>query len=81
MDKYKCNQMISQEELRLSRIDARKEAEREGKYKLAKLLLSSLERMEFGKVYVLRLDKKEETDWRTGGALLQMTAYFKEYGE
>ena len=25
-------------------------------------------------------EKKEETDWRTGGTTLQMTAHFKEYG-
>ena len=37
--------------------------------------------MEFGKVYVVGFDKKEETDWRTGGTTLQMTAHFKEYGE
>lgn len=80
---YKCRyeHTIPPEELRLSRIDVRKEVERQGKHELAELLLSSLESMEFGKVYVVGFDKKEETDWRTGGASLQMTAYFKEYGE
>lgn len=79
MDRYRYDRTISPEELRLSRIDVRKEVERQGKHELAELLLSSLESMEFGKAYVVGFNKKEETDWRTGGASLQMTAYFKEY--
>ena len=81
MDRYRYDRTISPEELRLSRIDVRKEVERQGKHELAELLLSSLASMEFGKVYVVGFDKKEETDWRTGGTTLQMTAHFKEYGE
>lgn len=81
MDRYRYDRAISPEELRLSRIDVRKEVERQGKHELAELLLSSLECMEFGKVYVVGFEKKEETDWRTGGTTLQMTAHFKEYGE
>lgn len=80
MDKYRYDHTILPEELRLSRIDLRKEVERKGKHELAELLFSSLESMEFGKTYVVGFEKKEETDWRTGGTTLQMTAYFKEYG-
>lgn len=78
MDKYRYNHTISPEELRLSSIDVRKEIERQGKHELAELLLSSLESMEFGKVYVVGFAKEEEADWRTGGTTLQLTAYFKE---
>ena len=44
MDRYRYDRTISPEELRLSRIDVRKEVERQGKHELAELLLSSLER-------------------------------------
>lgn len=79
MDKYRYDYTISPEELQLTWIDVQKEVERQGKHKLAELLLSSLESMEFGKVYIVGFEKKEEMDWRTGGTTLRMTAHFKEY--
>ena len=48
MDRYRYDRTISPEELRLSRIDVRKEVERQGKHELAELLLSSLERKRTG---------------------------------